>query len=159
MLQITLKQKITVLLLCLMTAVASQSVARDFSVRVLVEGLSHPWAMAFLPDGSILVTERPGRLRRIHNDISGDFSGDFSGDTLIRGLPSIRASGQGGLLDVVLHPEYDKNGWIYFSYSGPERGNFGTEVGRARLPCITLARTYVFACVGNVMRKARGLGP
>jgi len=130
MMRITLKQNIAFIFLCLMMAVVAQSHARDFQVRVLAQGLNHPWSMAFLPDGSMLVTERSGKLRLINKT--------FSGDTLIKGLPSIRAMGQGGLLDVAIHPEYRKNGWIYFSYSGPGKGDFSTEVGRARLQGDTL---------------------
>lgn len=102
--------------------------ADKVNLRVLAEGLKHPWSMAFLPDGRVLVTERPGQLKLIDpaaNKVEN-----------IQGLPSIRASGQGGLLDVVLHPDYASNGWIYFSYAGPGEsvgGGFGTEVGRARL--------------------------
>ncbi|NNJ91170.1 MAG: PQQ-dependent sugar dehydrogenase [Gammaproteobacteria bacterium] len=130
MIQITRKQKITAILLCLMLAVVSLSHARDFNIRVLAQGLNHPWSMAFLPDGSMLVTERSGKLRLLNKA--------FSADTLIKGLPSIRAMGQGGLLDVAIHPDYRNNGWIYFSYSGPDKADFSTEVGRARLQGDTL---------------------
>ncbi|NIA02878.1 MAG: hypothetical protein GWO88_01515 [Planctomycetia bacterium] len=81
--------------------------------------------MAFLPDGSILVTERPGRLRIIeHGKLQ---------TRAIAGLPAIAAKGQGGLLDVVLHPDYANNGWIYFSYTAGSDNKIGTEVGRGRL--------------------------
>ena len=96
-----------------------------FRIVRLTDGLEHPWGMAFLPDGRILVTERPGRLRIVKN-----------GNLLpkaVAGLPFIEAYGQGGLLDVVLHPDYVNNGWIYFSYAAPGDKGMGTEVGRARL--------------------------
>ncbi len=124
-------QAITAILLCSLLTVVSPSYALDFKVRILAQGFNHPWSMAFLPDGSMLVTERSGRLRLVNKDLSGD--------KLIKGLPSIRSMGQGGLLDVVLHPDYQNNGWIYFSYSGPGKGDFATEVGRARLQGDTLA--------------------
>jgi len=100
----------------------------QFSITTIAEGLEHPWGMAFLPDGRILVTERPGRLRLIKQ-------GKLLEEE-IDGLPSISDYGQGGLLDVVLHPDYKNNGWIYFSYAASEDGfslKAGTEVGRGRL--------------------------
>jgi glucose/arabinose dehydrogenase len=81
--------------------------------------------MAFLPDGRILVTERPGRLRLV---VDGKLD-----PTPVAGLPEITARGQGGLLDVALHPEYESNGWIYLSYVARDEGGMGTEVVRARL--------------------------
>ena len=96
-----------------------------FNVSIIAEGLQHPWGMAFLPDGSILVTERPGRLRIISD-------GKLQAEP-ISGLPSIVVIGQGGLLDVALHPDYQSNGWIYFSYVTGNGGLIGTEVGRGKL--------------------------
>ncbi len=97
-----------------------------FNIVTLTDGLEHPWSMAFLPDGRILVTERPGRLRVIEQ-------GKLN-PKAISGLPNIAAVGQGGLLDIVLHPQFKENGWIYFSYAaeGPD-GKVGTEISRARL--------------------------
>ena len=105
-------------------AVKTQS---DDAIRVVtvVEGLEHPWGMAFLPDGRMLVTERPGRLRVIEN-------GRLRAEP-IAGLPPIAAQGQGGLLDVAPHPDFASNGWIYLSYAGAGPGGVGTEVGRGRL--------------------------
>lgn len=94
-------------------------------VVTLTQGLEHPWSMAFLPDGRILITERPGRLRIFQN-------GSLHPEP-ISGLLKITAKGQGGLLDVILHPEYKKTGWIYFSYVAPGNRSMGTEVARARL--------------------------
>jgi glucose/arabinose dehydrogenase len=101
--------------------------ASDAGVRAttIVEGLEHPWSMAFMPDGRILVTERPGRLRIIENERLID--------TPVSSLPEIAARGQGGLLDIILHPDYEKNGWLYLSYAAPGEGGIGTEVARARL--------------------------
>jgi glucose/arabinose dehydrogenase len=81
--------------------------------------------MAFMPDGRILITERPGRLRIVE-------SGQLKQQP-ISGIPEIAAEGQGGLLDVALHPDYQKNGWIYLSYSAAGIGGLGTEVIRGRL--------------------------
>ena len=96
-----------------------------FTTKTIVDGLVHPWGIAFLPDGNILVTERPGRLRIIEK-------GTLQPNA-IEGLPTIAAKGQGGLLDVALHPDYAKNGWIYFSYTAGSGSKVGTEVGRGRL--------------------------
>ena len=91
-------------------------------VRVL-EGLKNPWAMAFLPDGGILITERPGQLKLWRD-------GRLSA---VRGLPDIYASGQGGLLDIAVHPDFGENRLIYFTYSASGPGGSGTALYRARL--------------------------
>ncbi|WP_255853363.1 PQQ-dependent sugar dehydrogenase [Marinobacterium rhizophilum] len=93
----------------------------------LADRLEHPWGMAFLPDGSILVSERPGRLRLVTPD------GTLS--PALDGLPDIVATGQGGLFDVALHPQFAQNRWVYFSYSAGSRltRQLGTEVARGRL--------------------------
>jgi len=96
-----------------------------FRVVTLTDGLEHPWGLAFLPDGRMLVTERPGRLRIIEQGRLNPLP--------VTGLPEIIASGQGGLLDIALHPDYSQNGWLYFSYVGFGRGGMGTRVARAHL--------------------------
>lgn len=98
-----------------------------FELRELVAGLEHPWGLAFLPDGAMLVTERPGRLRRI--DAKGRISAP------IAGLPRIFVSGQAGLMDVALSPDFAIDRLVYLSYAEPNlRGNnAGTAVLRARL--------------------------
>ena len=101
------------------------SADQSFKVNVLTQDLEYPWGMAFLPDGRILITEKQGRLRIFQNG--------YLLEDHVEGLPVIDAYGQGGLLDVALHPDYDENGWIYFSYAGSGDGGLGTEVGRARL--------------------------
>ena len=78
----------------------------SFRVVRLVEGLEHPWSLAFLPDGTMLVTERPGRLRIVHKMRDGRLQ-----PQLVAGLPKVEAYGQGGLFDVVLHPRYAENRW------------------------------------------------
>ena len=97
-----------------------------FNVVPLVAGLQNPWGMAWLPDGRMLVTERTGRLRIVSKDFKLD-------PKPVEGLPKIVVGGQGGLFDVVLHPAYKENGWIYISYSGPGEGGHGTELMRAKL--------------------------
>jgi glucose/arabinose dehydrogenase len=97
-----------------------------FEVVEVVSGLEHPWALAFLPDGAMLVTERPGRLRRI--------GADGAVSAPIAGLPEIFVDGQSGLLDVALSPEFAKDGLVYLSFAEPNlRGNkAGTAVARGR---------------------------
>ena len=98
----------------------------DYTLKVeqLAEGLEHPWALEFLPDGRMLVTERPGYLRIIDNGIVS---------RPISGLPDIKAFGQGGLLDVALDPDFANNQTLYLSFAGPGQGGVSTEVVRARL--------------------------
>ena len=98
--------------------------AAEFSLVEIAGGLHHPWAVAFLPDGDFLVTERRGRLYRVSRE---------GQRTRIGNVPRVAAQGQGGLLDVVLHPDYGSNGWIYFSYARPVSGGATTSLGRARL--------------------------
>jgi aldose sugar dehydrogenase len=86
-------------------------------------GLEHPWAVAFLPDGRYLVTERPGRLNIVADGEA----------TPVDGLPAIHAHRQGGLLDVVLHPAYPDTGWIYLTYTKGDADGTTTVLARARL--------------------------
>jgi glucose/arabinose dehydrogenase len=132
--RLTAPGSIILLLLCALVLLPSlnayansyqSSSGTKFRVVPISEGLENPWGMAFMPDGSILVTERPGRLRIIRNGKLDPLA--------IAGLPAIAAHGQGGLLDVALHPDYARNGWIYFSYAARAGKKVGTEVGRGRL--------------------------
>jgi aldose sugar dehydrogenase len=95
-------------------------------VETFAKGLNHPWGMQFLPDGRLLVTERPGRLRVV------DKTGRVSSPVV--GLPNIGTGGQGGLLDVTVDPKFVENGFIYLSYTEPRGlGTNGTAVVRAKL--------------------------
>ena len=82
---------------------------RGFRAVALLQGLEHPWGMVWLPNGDIIVTERPGRLRRVRD-------GQLASDP-IAGIPEVFDSGQGGLLDVSLHPRFEENRQIYFTYA------------------------------------------
>ena len=105
---------------------AITSEEHDFRVVVLTRGLEYPWGLAFLPDGRLLVTERPGRLRLVAADGTLD-------PRPVEGLPPIAAQGQGGLLDVALHPRFAENGLVYLSYAARGEGGVGTEAARGRL--------------------------
>lgn len=119
--------------------------AEGWRTETIVDGLSHPWSIAWLPDGSALVTERPGRLRLIHNAVSG--AADEPGDrasrkaggkaeldpTPISGTPEVCACGQGGLLDISLHPNFADNQLVYMTFAeGTEDAN-RTALARGRL--------------------------
>ena len=95
------------------------------SYQIVTTGLQHPWSMAFLPSGDMLVTERGGQLRLIKQN------GELHPQP-ITGLPQIRQYGQGGLLDVVLHPDFEENRRVYFSYAEAGPGGAGTAVARGR---------------------------
>jgi glucose/arabinose dehydrogenase len=103
-----------------------QSDKQAFRVSTLTRGLENPWSMAFLPDGRMLLTERAGRMRILDKHFKLD-------PTPIEGLPDVVARGQGGLFDVVLHPDFSSNGWIYWSYNAPGSGGWGTALARGKL--------------------------
>lgn len=106
------------------------SEAGPIRVVEVAHGLEVPWSLAFLPDGRMLVTERPGRMRIVSPD--GRLSGPLTG------LPKVYAEGQGGLLDVVLGPGFINDGLVYFSYAEPVLGGARTAVARARLDAVGL---------------------
>jgi aldose sugar dehydrogenase len=108
------------------TEAAAQGPVRSeqatFELVTVARGLDHPWGMAFLPDGGLLITERGGQLRLLRDGVLDP--------TPIAGVPEVVARGQGGLLDVALHPDFSSNGWIYLSYAAP---GAATAVARAVL--------------------------
>lgn len=99
-----------------------ESERHDFRVSTVIDGLAHPWAMAFLPGGGMLITERRGRLRVVRD-------GALVTEP-VAGLPDIAVQGQGGLMDVVLHPGFEDNRLVYLSYAASGSGGAGTEVAR-----------------------------
>ena len=130
-----LVRSIHVLLMCMACCLSTWAQAQApvfnsekhaFRVTTLVTGLENPWSIAFLPDGRMLVTERAGRLRLVSQDHKLD-------PKPIDGLPEVIAQGQGGLFDVVLHPQYAQNGWIYWAYNAPGPGGWGTALARGKL--------------------------
>jgi aldose sugar dehydrogenase len=97
-----------------------------YKLQVVAQGLEHPWGLAFLPDGRMLVTERPGRLRLVTAD------GKIS--PAISGIPAVHARDQGGLLDVALAADFATTGTVFLSYSEPRENKLnGTSVMRAKL--------------------------
>lgn len=102
-----------------------QSSGGSLAVETIASGLDHPWGFAFLPDGRVLVTERPGRMRIVGKD------GKIS--PALAGVPKVFASSQGGLLDVALDRGYGDNHTIYFCYADPVDGGARTSMARAQL--------------------------
>jgi aldose sugar dehydrogenase len=99
--------------------------ADNLTVETVAKGLANPWAIAFLPDGRMLVSERPGRLRIVAKD------GNLSPP--VTGVPQVSARGQGGLHDVIIDRDFAKNGIIYFCFAMPVSGGGQTAMARARL--------------------------
>lgn len=96
------------------------------SLKIVADGLDHPWGLAFLPDGTIIVSERDtGTLRLVTPD----------GAVMppLKGTPEAYTSGQGGMLDIATDPDFKSNNLIYFSYAEPGEGGAGTAVARAKL--------------------------
>jgi glucose/arabinose dehydrogenase len=109
------------------TALAEQATPKQqpsgYTLVPVVNNLEHPWGMAWLPNGDILITERPGRLRIVRNGTLDP--------TPIGGVPAVLASGQGGLLDMAIHPNFNETRWVYLTYAAGDSQNNRTEVARA----------------------------
>ena len=128
-----------------------QSEKQHFRVNVLVRGLEHPWSMAFLPDGRLLVTEREGRLRVISPDFKLQ-------PQPIEGLPETVTRGQGGLFDVALHPDFARNGWIYWAYNAPGPGGWGTALARGQLKGMRMSQVQVLFSMEPKTRSSHHFG-
>jgi glucose/arabinose dehydrogenase len=115
--------------------VAASAAAQDLEPVVVARGLEHPWGLAFLPDGRLLVTERAGRMRIVERD------GRLG--TPLEGLPPVAAAGQGGLLDVALHPQFADNRLVYWTFAEAGDGGAATAVARGRLDGHRLADVQV----------------
>jgi aldose sugar dehydrogenase len=122
----------------------------DYRVVSLTDGLSHPWALAFLPSGDILISERPGRLR-IFRD------GALLPEP-VPGLPEIAATGQGGLLDLALHPDFEDNRWLYFTYVAAVDQGLTTRLARARFEDDRLSGVEVLFTAEPASRGGRHFG-
>lgn len=104
---------------------AIQDEAKTYRLEPVVTDIPTPWGMTWLPDGTLLVTEKSGVLYQVKNGVK----------TEIKNLPKVYVRGQGGLMDITLHPNYDKNGWIYITYAAEEGEGEGgnTKLIRAKL--------------------------
>lgn len=107
------------------TIEAVSETSPNYTVETVVSDLNIPWGMTFLPDGSLLITEKAGELIHFKDGKK----------TIIEGLPEIYVRGQGGLMDIVLHPDYKSNGWIYVTHASPDGDGEGgnTALFRAKL--------------------------
>lgn len=117
----------------------------DVRVEVVYDDFDNPWSFNFLPDGALIVTEKKGELYHLKDGTK----------TLIQGLPEVYVRGQGGLMDVVLHPDYETNGWIYFSYGTSTNSKAGgnTTLARAKLAEFELTDVEVLFNAKPVSRK------
>jgi len=122
----------------------------DYTTEIVVPDLTIPWGMAFLPDGSMLITEKFGELIHYKNGKK----------TTIDGLPNVYVRGQGGLLDLELHPNYEDNGWLYFSFASSEgEGDGGnTAIMRAKLKGNTLVENQLLYKAGPNSRRGQHFG-
>jgi len=122
----------------------------NYTTEVIVSDISIPWGMVFLPDGSMLITERSGELIHFKDGVN----------IKIDGLPEIHTSGQGGLLDIELHPDYKNNGWIYFSFSSSEGEEDGgnTAIMRAKLVGKSLVENQLLYKAGPNTEKGQHFG-
>lgn len=118
-----MKQNISLVILSIFFAFTMHAQQKEY--ELVVPDLINPWGFTFLPDNSILITEKEGKLIHFKNGRK----------TEIKGLPEIYVRGQGGFMDVTLHPNYKQNGWIYFTYASEEGGGNGgnTSLMRAKL--------------------------
>ena len=117
---------------------------------ILTESLEHPWGMDWLPDGTLLVTERPGRVRLIR--------GGTLEPTPVSGVPAVLATGQGGLLDVSVHPQFSENQWVYFTYAHGSSGANQTRIARARFDGGTLSDWTVIFDVNRTKQGGQHFG-
>lgn len=122
----------------------------NYTTELVVSDINIPWGMAFLPDGSMLITEKAGELIHFKNGTK----------TLVEGVPEIYVRGQGGFMDVKLHPNYETNGWIYFSYASAEgEGDGGnTAIIRAKLKDNNLIEKEVLYKASPNSKKGQHFG-
>lgn len=122
----------------------------NYTTEVVVPNLDIPWGMVFLPDNSMLITEKSGELIHFKNGKK----------TSIEGLPEIYVRGQGGLMDIELHPDYNENGWIYFSYASQEGEEEGgnTAIMRAKLKDNKLVKNQLLYKASPNTKQGRHFG-
>lgn len=131
-------------------AETDSTAAVSFVVDTLTDELDVPWGIAFLPDGRILVTEKSGEIRIVENDSLLTAK--------VGGVPEVHAQGQGGLLDIQLHPNYDENGWIYITYAKPVEGGAVTALSRAKMENNSLTNFEEIFVTNPVMSSSHHFG-
>jgi aldose sugar dehydrogenase len=131
-------------------AEVSQNTPANYRLVPVVKGLEHPWSMAWLPDRTILVTERPGRLRIVRNGALDP--------TPIGGVPAVFASGQGGLMEVSLHPQFAKNRLVYLTYAHGDDTANRTRLARATFDGKNLKNLQVILEVSPVKPGSQHFG-
>src|SRR5690606_16277047 len=102
--------------------VALKTEPQSYKIEEVVKDLNNPWGMTWLPDGSMLITEKDGRLIHFKNNEKSE----------IANMPKVYNSGQGGLMDIELHPDYSENGWIYITYASEEGAGEGGHTALMR---------------------------
>lgn len=122
----------------------------EFQNALVLEGLEHPWGMTWLPDGSMLVTERPGRLRIAREGVLDP--------TPIPGVPDVFAENQGGLLDIVRHPRFDENRLVYFTYAHGTTSANRTRIARATFDGTALRDWQVIFEVSQAKPRGQHFG-
>lgn len=137
---------------CSKSRIDIETEKESIKAEIIAGGLNHPWSLVFLPDGDMLVTERFGELLRLSSN----------GKTIdaVSGVPPVADNGQGGLLDIVLHPDFTDNQLLYFSYSGhgDQPGYVGTEVARATLVNLELVDIEVVFKLAAKSSSAKHFG-
>ncbi len=131
-------------------AVSPSSTARGFKQATVTEGLERPWAMAWLPDGSMLISEKAGRLRLLKNGVLEP--------TPIAGVPSVMSSGQGGLMDVSIHPRFADNRFVYLTYASGTADANRTRIARAKFDGKALQDLRVIFEVSQVKSGTQHFG-
>lgn len=128
----------------------SQSANSTPQISTLVDSLEHPWGMTWLPDNTLLITERPGRLRIVKNNVLDP--------TPISGLPDVFSRGQGGLMDISAHPQFADNQWLYFTYADGTGSANRTQVARAKFDGQTLSDWQVIFEVNRTKEGTQHFG-
>lgn len=136
-------------MLCIVLFISTTLLNRAHALKAtpVTTGLDHPWSMAFLPDGEVIISERSGSLRRVVN-------GKLIANE-IDGVPYIQQHGQGGLMGLAIHPNFAKNRWLYLAYSGQDERGFSTHLARGRYQDGKLTQVQdLFAATPKSMSRA-----
>ena len=131
----TIREKIPRFIFALLLVPTLAVCADDYKLEIVAQELAFPWSLAFMPNDELLVTGLPGRLRLV------DSQGNLSEP--IPGLPAVYYAGQGGLFDVVLHPQFSENRWVYLSFAEGQMGDNRTAIARGRWEQSTLVDIQV----------------